>query len=96
MGGTFLSYTTALAAAVLSGWALYMAAPRQRLLARPIPLAAAASVALLLLAVGVWLMSGLIGPAPGFFAMLAAWMSALVGAPWLTAVLVRRRQADGA
>lgn len=96
MTGTFSSCMLALAAAFLSGASLYMAAPRQRLLTRPIPLATAVGVALVLLAASIWLMSGVLGPAPGFFSMLAAWLAALVGTPWLTALLVRRRRGDGA
>lgn len=96
MHGGILPYTLALAAAGLSGWTLYLAAPRQQWRSHPIPNLTAAAVALPLLAAGIWLMSGAISPAPGFFAMCAVWMLALAGSLWLAALPGRGRSANGA
>lgn len=85
----------ALLAGILAAWALYLAAPRQRLRTRPLATVPAALAALLLMVASGRLLGGAFGPAPAFFLMLANWMLALVSAPWLAGLLAGRRDAHG-
>ncbi|WP_050469202.1 hypothetical protein [Herbaspirillum chlorophenolicum] len=96
MDGVFLSGALALGLAALSAGMLYLAAPRQQLIRQSLRVPLATGIALPLLAVAMWLMSRGIGAAPGVFAVLAAWMLALVAAPWAAHWFTRRRAADGA
>ncbi|MEC5397558.1 hypothetical protein [Uliginosibacterium sp. H1] len=96
MEASFASHALALGAALLAGGALYVASPRQRVVARPLPIATAVVVAALLMGLGFWLLAGHHGVAPAFFAVLVMWMLAMVACPWLAGWLLRRRPVDGA
>ena len=90
-----VSCALALGTAALAGGISYLAAPRQQWLATRLRPRAAVAIALPLLALGALLMGTLIGPAPGLFAVLAAWMLALVSYPWLVALSMCRKPDDG-
>lgn len=89
------SCSLALGTAALAGGISYLAAPRQQWLSTRLQPRAVAAIALPLLSLGTLLMGHAIGPAPGFFAVLAAWMLALVGCPWLVALSLRRTPGNG-
>lgn len=91
-----LSTGGGMAAAFISGALLYLAAPRQRVLPRPLPALPAAMIAATLLALGAWCTAAALGPVSAFFATLANWMLALICAPWLAAWHARGRRHHGA